>query len=356
MAKEGKDEKLRKRPLMEGPFFSASLAGRFFPGFEGAFPGELLQKFLFPRRKAFGDGDFGLYEEMPPLSISSGKPFMLEPKDLPSLGSRRNCHNHIPLQGGHGKLGSQSGLPGGKLHQHVKIPTFGLEERIRKKMDPQVKVSGLSPSGMGSPLSRKTYLGTLRYPRRDTDVEISPGSIPLLQSEFSRGPFGSLPKGNLQGKLLARGFSRFPGISVERGLPGTPKAPHASEEHVEKVAEPPGKGTGAPKVEAPPAGRVTPFRRRIHGLPFLPAGTELIIFFPLFRILQHFVGFVYFEVALLRLGALVEIRMELPGKLAVDFTDLLGRSGAFHSENGIIVLVADFHGISPLFAFSRIDE
>jgi hypothetical protein len=76
-------------------------------------------------------------------------------------------------------------------------------------------------------------------------------------------------------------------------------------------------------------------------LELLPVRPQPIVLGALLRILEHLVGLADALESLGGLGILVDVRMQLPGQLAVGGADLLFGGASRHAQGGVVI--AEFH-------------
>ena len=79
-------------------------------------------------------------------------------------------------------------------------------------------------------------------------------------------------------------------------------------------------------------------------LAVLPVGAKLVVQSALFRVFEHFIGFVDFlKLLLCQLVAGVEVGVVFAGQLFVSLGDLLGLRCALYSQKFVIILVRYCH-------------
>ena len=89
-------------------------------------------------------------------------------------------------------------------------------------------------------------------------------------------------------------------------------------------------------------------RSALELLAMLPVGAELIVHTPLFRVFEHFVGFVdILEFVFGLLVARIQVRVVLAGQLLVGSGDLVRTGGTLHAQKFVIILVFYCHDALP---------
>ena len=248
-----------------------------------------------------------------------------------AAGGNAECDRAI--ERGDAEFRAEHGFPRGDIELVIEVVAFGVEIRMGGVADAQIEISSRSTARAGLALGGDPDAFTIGDAQRDADLEGVRGNFPCawiggLEGNGADGTVHDFLEGNEDIALDVAAFSP--------ALRGTVSA-GSTEVLLEKIAE-----SGAAEVELLAMSGGASLTSRVG---VLPVGTELIIFFPLFRIAKDFVGFVdFFEFRLGGFFVLSDVRMVHPCQFPEGFLDVGSAGVTGHPEGDVVIFEFNGHG------------
>ena len=212
---------------------------------------------------------------------------------------------------------------------------------MRQIAHPQEQIAGRT-AGSGLTLSAQTQLGAFADTGRHVHFQRL-GAEGRLQAHAAAATTGHLFQRQGQfGLHVTAAAGLLLAETTERITAEAAAAP--AEQGLEKVRETRAVEVLAVEVEV----HIFKARSALELLAMLPVGAELIVHTPLFRVFEHFVGFVdILEFVFGLLVARVQVRVVLAGQLLVGSGDLVRTGGTLHAQKFVIILVFYCHDALP---------